>query len=1085
MSAPHPHTPRIVTPDPAPTPTPAAADDRFRRFLDLCPDGVFTVDAGGCFREVNAAFCRIVERTAGELTGLHFGEILPPEDRARVEGLFRARAAGDRSAHSFECNLWTPAGERRAGQVRTVALVEEGRLVGVQGWARDVTEQRLADELLRGSEARFQTVFESAGVAIGIGDLQGRLVAVNPAAERLFGYGAGEMRGLSSEDLTHSDDREKEGPLLRDLISGEREQYRMEKRYLRRDGRVIWGRLVASLVRGSAGEPQFALRMVEDVSERKEAELRVQERDERIALLFAQMPAVVWTTDRELRFTSSQGSFAPGVEEGIVGQELHELMAALGPESPAIAAHERALAGEEAEYEMEWSGRVYEARVRPLRGEDGIVGVIGVATDVTERRQAQHALDLQERRLHALVERAPDSISVLGVDGTIRYLSPALGRILGRAPGEISGRPAFDYVHPDDLGRVAAVWSRLLATPGATLSVEYRVVQPDGGEVMVESVASNWASDPAVEGIIVNTRDVTAQKSAEGALRAQARQQSALAELGQRAVVESDLDALLDLAAEQLQQVLDVDCTKVLQLDRERDVFVLRAGRGWGEAPPEQASFPASEQSQARFTVESELPVVVEELASETRFSGPDLLIASGVVSGMSVVIGGRERPFGVLGVHTRRRRRFSADEIAYLQTVANVLAQAVEQREAERALRETKEQLEAFLDMLPDEAWLKDEAGRYRRVNRAFASERGLPREAILGRSDREIFPARQAKRFRAEDEQVMRTGGLLRTEDRGSDADGTVRVWEVAKAPFVDSRGRVRGVVGLSRDITEREAARQRILFQAEVLDAVGHAVVATDLGGRILYWSPAAESLFGWTAGEARGLRAGELIVPAGERAAARAITARVRAGESWTGEFQVVAKDGRAFPALITDAPICGADGRVMGMVGTLSDLSGQKRLEEQLRQAQKMEAVGRLAGGIAHDFNNLLTVIQGSVDLSIELEAAEAAARRTWRRSTHALERATALTRPAAGLQPPPGAPARGRGRQRALVRAQTAASAGSWARTSHLEARLAPELARVRVDPGQFEQVLLNLAVNARDAMPRGGRLTIGTANAG
>jgi len=177
-------------------------------------------------------------------------------------------------------------------------------------------------------------------------------------------------------------------------------------------------------------------------------------------------------------------------------------------------------------------------------------------------------------------------------------------------------------------------------------------------------------------------------RSRDARLRARARQQAAVAELGRRALGALDLQVLMEEAVTSVAKVLDVEYAKVLELLPGGEELVLRAGVGWAEGLAGRATVGAGSDSQAGYTLISEGPVVVEDLRSEARFTGPSLLREHGVVSGMSAIIRGRSRPFGVLGGHAKERRAFTEDDVNFLRAVANVLAAAIERERAEETQR-------------------------------------------------------------------------------------------------------------------------------------------------------------------------------------------------------------------------------------------------------------------------------------------------------------------------------------------------------------------------------------------------------------
>jgi two-component system, cell cycle sensor histidine kinase and response regulator CckA len=277
-------------------------------------------------------------------------------------------------------------------------------------------------------------------------------------------------------------------------------------------------------------------------------------------------------------------------------------------------------------------------------------------------------------------------------------------------------------------------------------------------------------------------------------------------------------------------------------------------------------------------------------------------------------------------------------------------------------------------------------------------------------------------------------------------------------------------------SEEHLRRLGARAR--FETSLLEAVGEAVIATDQDGTILYWNAAAERIYGWDATEVLGEKVFDVTLPnlAAERAVE--IMALVTRGEIWSGEFSVPRRDGTVFPALVTIAPIRNEAGERLGVVVATSDLTEVKRLEQQLQQAQRMEAVGRLAGGITHDFNNILTGIQGSTYFLLEGLSPSDPLRADAEQIRKSAERAAALTRQLLALS-----------RKQVLqprvfdLGAVVAGMEKMLARVIGEDVELVfscdPQLGRVEADPGQIEQVVLNLAVNARDAMPDGGKLEI------
>lgn len=357
----------------------------------------------------------------------------------------------------------------------------------------------------------------------------------------------------------------------------------------------------------------------------------------------------------------------------------------------------------------------------PLRDRDRLLGTLSVETlapRVLSREDArfleevghvlshalvevrlQEALRRNERWFRALVERSGEAVVVLDRNGHVRYVTPSVTAVLGHPPEKIVGKPAAAFIHLADRDWLRGGPTRALLEDSAELKAVVRARHRDGSWRWVELVARNLIRDPDVGGVVVNFRDVTERWEAEQTARIRARQHAALATLGQLAL-QDDLETLLQSATELVAQALSVELCKVLQVLPGSDTALLRAGVGCRDGLVGTATVPLGQDSQAGYTLLRDGPVVVDDLTQETRFSGPALLVEHGVRSGMSVVVPGRNSPWGVLGAHTRHKRRFSEDDVHFLQAVAALLGAAIRRNEDELSLRRRAAELEAVAEL-------------------------------------------------------------------------------------------------------------------------------------------------------------------------------------------------------------------------------------------------------------------------------------------------------------------------------------------------------------------------------------------------
>jgi PAS domain S-box-containing protein len=242
------------------------------------------------------------------------------------------------------------------------------------------------------------------------------------------------------------------------------------------------------------------------------------------------------------------------------------------------------------------------------------------------------------------------------------------------------------FTPPSSVQLDAAIQKALQA--GASYELDLEMVRADG---VIRSVTGQGEAERDATGQVILVRgtfqDVTERKQAENEIRMLARLQSVVADLGERALRGAALPQMLDDAANQVAQALGVDYSKILEIPPSREALLLRSGAGWKPGCVGHATVGLGTDSQAGYTLQSDEPVIVEDLATEERFAGTALLHEHEVVSGASVVIATSEGPYGVLAAHSRHRRSFTADEVNFLQSVANILGSVIERHRTEARL--------------------------------------------------------------------------------------------------------------------------------------------------------------------------------------------------------------------------------------------------------------------------------------------------------------------------------------------------------------------------------------------------------------
>jgi len=434
-------------------------------------------------------------------------------------------------------------------------------------------------------------------------------------------------------------------------------------------------------------------------------------------------------------------------------------------------------------------------------------------------------------------------------------------------------------------------------------------------------------------------------------------------------------------------------------------------------------------------------------------------------------------------GAYDYLKKPFEHEEL--LRTVENALDQKrlrEERKEVETALRESEEKYSTLVENSLIGIYI-DQDGKIVFANKRFAEIFGYSMDGLVGMESRRLVHEEdwaltdEMRKGRLEGKQVA-----WEYEDRGLTKEGKT-IWVKGRNTSIEYKGRP-AILGNVAEVTERKNAEEALREAEEryrtVLEACPDPMVAYDMEGKVVYVNPAFTQVFGWTPDELLGKKLD--YVPEENWPETQMMIDRVVAGESCSGtESRRSTKQRDILEVSISVATYLDRDGLPIGSVHTPRDITERKRLEAQLQQAEKMEAIGTLAGGIAHDFNNLLMGIQGNVSLVLmhedathphydRLENIERQIQSGARLTSHLLAYAR-----------------KGKYEVKPVDLNQlvedTSYTFGRTKKEITIHQELAEDLLAIEADPRQIEQVLFNLFVNASDAMPDGGDLVLKTKN--
>jgi two-component system, cell cycle sensor histidine kinase and response regulator CckA len=815
---------------------------------------------------------------------------------------------------------------------------------------------------------------------------------------------------------------------------------------------------------------------------------RLRESEQRYRVLFETNPLPSWVFDHEtLRILAVNNEAVQRYgysKEEFQGMTIADLRP---PEDvPALIAHIQTTpeafhrAGTWRHRKKDGTIIAVEISGHPLTWQ-GRAAELVVVNDITDRLQAEQVLQERELRFRQLTENMHEVFFVQDIrfQETI-YISPAYEEIWGRSCQSLRDSPQ-SFVDPVPLEDRPVVFANIALTQAGTPGdVEFRVVRPDGTTRWVLArtvpVRNEHGEVYRIAGV---ASDITERKQGEEALAQRARLAEMNAEVGAALTRGETLRDTLQRSAEALVRHLDAAFARVWVLNDQTQVLELEASAGLYT----HLDGPHSRVPVGRFKIgmiaAERRPHLTNTVIGDALVHDQEWAKREGMVSFVGYPLIVEDRLVGVMAMFGRKP--FSEFVQRALGSIADGIAVGIERKHAETARRAGHDLLHSVIEGATDPIFVKDAERRFVLINSAEARALGRTKDAIIGRTADEFYPADTAAALRDVDELVMRGGAPLSQEVTITGADGE-RTFLLTKVPQRDAAGNAIGIIGVGKDITDRKRSEEVIRHLTQAVEQSPAGVVITDTAAVIQYVNRRFTELSGYRAEEAIGKN--PRIMASGKTPpdVYRELWRKVGAGEVWHGVLVNKHKDGHLWWNAATISPIRDVTGKVTHYLATQHDTTEQRLLEDQLRQAQKMEAVGRLAGGVAHDFNNMLTVITSYGTLLLEDLGPTDPRREDLNEILKAATGAAGLTRQLLAfsrqqvLEP------------RVLDLNEVVAASGKMLKRLigedvELATVLQPDLGTIRADPGQIEQVIMNLAVNARDAMPDGGRLTIETSN--
>ncbi|MGZ6223727.1 MAG: PAS domain-containing sensor histidine kinase, partial [Syntrophales bacterium] len=823
-----------------------------------------------------------------------------------------------------------------------------------------------------------------------------------------------------------------------------------------KDGKKSFAEISTSVIRDSEGKPIGFRGISRDITERKRIEEQLLNAAQQWRKTFDGISDIVCLLDREGRILKCNKALTH-----LLGKPFSEIINRTHLE----IVHGATIPIEESPVERLWkthhretdilliNDRWFSIAVDPLLDEAGrLVGAVYIMSDVTERKRAEEAIRESEKRYRQVIENAVDIIYTTDANGNFTYANSAALTTTGYSLEELQRFNYLDLILPEHRDRVSKIYIGQFRERQATTYVEFPFFNKSGDVLWFGQNASLVIEREKHIGFHVIARDITDRKRVEQALRESEERYRALYDRSLDCVFVLDFDGKFVDANQAALGLLEYDKTdissvNIASLIDERDL------------------------SKALQNMNEMIQTGFQKEITEYRL---------------------RRKHGGIVYVETQGSVIYRDGKPHSIQGIARDIT---ERKQAEEALRQSEEKYRTILENMQEAYYEIDLAGHLTFFNDALCKHLGYPKEELIGRVYRQYQDETTAKKIYQLYNEVYRTGEPVRAaEAEYIRKDGTKGTYELSVSLLRDTQGKPIGFRGISRDVTERKQAEEALRLSEEryrnIIENIQDGYFEDDLAGNFTFVNDVICRHLGYTKEELIGMNYRKYASEENSKELYQHFSELYRTGQPIKPfAVEYIRRDRTKLISEISVSLIRNSEGKPIGFRGISRDITERKQaeeeklsLQEQLRQSQKMEAIGQLAGGVAHDFNNLLTVIKGYSQLSLLDLKEDDPLRGNIQEIEKATQRATDLTRQLLAFSR----------RQildlRVLDLNILLTDLDKMLRRIigediELVTLLSKDLGKVKIDPSQIEQVIFNLAVNARDAMPSGGKLTIETAN--
>ncbi|BAP57766.1 signal transduction histidine kinase [Thioploca ingrica] len=494
---------------------------RLKGIFDNVAVGIGVMNPDGGYVQVNNRWQELFGYSATEVIQLHYRDVTHPDDRDMTTKQFQ-QLVTSKQAHQLEKRCLSKAGHIFWALVATTPIYNsQGVLQSLVSIVVDISERKQAESALRESEEKFRNIFEHSSAGIVLAKTNGYLWIVNPAWCQMIGYSADELVTMTFLEVTYPEDREASYQAIQKLLTQQIDHFQMEKRYVHKEGQVVWGSVSVSTVHNLQGKPLYLIAQIQDITARKQAENQLARERYKLFAVLDILPAFVYLVSRDysIRFVNQRFRQLFGDPNGYPCYQLVNHYQQ--PCHNCLVEQISTLKIPDVRELTIIAGRTHliYSNLFPAT-DDSEEMILEIGLDITERKQAEEALRQSEAQLKAIFDNAAVGIGVINPDGQYIQTNLKWATMLGYSVTELSQRRNVDITHPQDLEITRTQLKQLFAGTIDGYQLEKRFIRKDQsifwGQLSVTPIRDQNGRIQAVIGIVV---DITEHKIAIEALR--------------------------------------------------------------------------------------------------------------------------------------------------------------------------------------------------------------------------------------------------------------------------------------------------------------------------------------------------------------------------------------------------------------------------------------------------------------------------------------------------------------------------------------------------------------------------------------